>query len=45
VQLNLTALEDLRQNNQAARANALLELHNQLFPDISFEHSPLKKAA
>ncbi|KYP85623.1 phage portal protein [Erwinia aphidicola] len=45
VQLNLTALEDLRENNKATRAKALMDLHNQLFPDLSFENSPLKKAA
>jgi len=45
VQLNLTALEDLKENNRATRAKALMDLHNQLFPDLSFENSPLKKAA
>lgn len=45
VQLNLTALEDLRENNATARAQALKELHQHVFPDLDFEHSPLKKKA
>lgn len=45
VQLNLTPLEDLKQNSQAAQAFALRQLHNHVFPDIPFEQSPLKKAA
>ncbi|PRD12593.1 phage portal protein [Pantoea coffeiphila] len=45
VQLNLTPLEDLKQNTQAAQAANLLKVHNYVFPDIPFEQSPLKKAA
>ncbi|WP_318393506.1 phage portal protein [Enterobacter sp.] len=45
VQLNLTPLEDLKQNSQAAQAYALRQVHNHVFPDIPFEQSPLKKAA
>ncbi len=45
VQLNLTPLEDLKQNSQAAQAANLLKVHNYVFPDIPFEQSPLKKAA
>ena len=45
VQLNLTPLEDLKQNSQAAQAANLLKIHNYVFPDIPFEQSPLKKAA
>ena len=45
VQLNLTPLEDLKQNSQAAQAAQLLKLHNHIFPDIPFEQSPLKQAA
>jgi len=45
VQLNLTPLEDLKANSQAAQAAQLLKLHNHLFPDIPFEQSPLKQAA
>ena len=45
VQLNLTPLEDLKQNSQAAQAANLLKVHNHVFPDIPFEQSPLKKAA
>lgn len=45
VQLNLTPLEDLKQNSQAAQAFALRQVHNHVFPDIPFEQSPLKKAA
>lgn len=45
VQLNLTPLEDLKQNSQAAQATNLLKIHNYVFPDIPFEQSPLKKAA
>jgi hypothetical protein len=45
VQLNLVPLEDLRENNKAAQAKALLELHNFVFPDLPYEQSPLKKAA
>ncbi|EEW9263453.1 TPA: phage portal protein [Escherichia coli] len=45
VQLNLTPLEDLKQNSQAAQAFALRQVHNHVFPDIPFEQSPLKQAA
>lgn len=45
VQLNLTPLEDLKKNSQAAQAANLLKVHNYVFPDIPFEQSPLKKAA
>ncbi|WP_414146889.1 phage portal protein [Erwinia sp. BNK-24-b] len=45
VQLNLTPLEDLKANSQAAQAAQLLKLHNHIFPDIPFEQSPLKQAA
>lgn len=45
VQLNLTPLEDLKKNSQAAQAATLLKIHNYFFPDIPFEQSPLKKAA
>lgn len=45
VQLNLTPLDDLKQNSQAAQAFALRQVHNHVFPDIPFEQSPLKKAA
>ncbi|MBN7120329.1 phage portal protein [Erwinia billingiae] len=45
VQLNLTPLEDLKQNSQAAQAANLLKIHNYVFPDIPFEQSPLKQAA
>ncbi|WP_024559560.1 phage portal protein [Franconibacter pulveris 601] len=45
VQLNLTPLEDLKQNNLAAKAETLRQLHNHIFPDIPFEQSPLKQAA
>ena len=45
VQLNLTPLEDLKQNSQAAQAANLLKVHNYVFPDIPFEKSPLKQAA
>lgn len=45
VQLNLTPLEDLKQNGPAAQAYALRSLHNHVFPDIPFEQSPLKQAA
>lgn len=45
VQLNLTPLEDLRQNSKAAQAANLLKVHNFVFPDIPFEQSPLKQAA
>lgn len=45
VQLNLTPLEDLKQNSQAAQAANLLKIHNYVFPDIPFEQSPLKRAA
>ncbi|MGL4270214.1 MAG: phage portal protein [Plesiomonas sp.] len=40
VQLNLTALEDLKKNNLQS-----LALHNFLFPDIPPEQSPLKNNA
>ncbi|KQN56731.1 phage portal protein [Erwinia sp. Leaf53] len=45
VQLNLTPLEDLKQNSQALQAASLLKIHNYVFPDIPFEQSPLKTAA
>ena len=45
VQLNLTQLKNLESINPAVQALALRELHNHVFPDISFEHSPLKQAA
>lgn len=45
VQLNLTPLEDLKQNNLGAQASAITRLHNYLFPDIPEDQSPLKKAA
>ncbi|MGP0920605.1 phage portal protein [Serratia sp. CY81166] len=45
VQLNLTPLEDLKQNNLGAQAGAITRLHNYLFPDIPEDQSPLKKAA
>jgi len=45
VQLNLTPLEDLKKNSQAAQAANLLKIHNYVFPVIPFEQSPLKKAA
>ncbi|MBT0720590.1 phage portal protein [Rosenbergiella collisarenosi] len=45
VQLNLTPLEDLKQNSQAAQAKQIKSLHSYLFPDIPFEQSPLTKAA
>lgn len=45
VQLNLTPLEDLKQNNLGAQANSITKLHNYLFPDIPEDQSPLKKAA
>ena len=45
VQLNLTPLEELKQNSQAAQAFALRQVHNHVFPDIPFEQSPLKQAA
>ncbi len=45
VQLNLTPLEDLKQNNLGAQAGAMTRLHNYLFPDIPEDQSPLKKAA
>lgn len=45
VQLNLTPLEDLKQNNLGAQASSITKLHNYLFPDIPVEQSPLKKAA
>ncbi|WP_312384234.1 phage portal protein [Atlantibacter subterraneus] len=45
VQLNLTPLEDLKQNSQAAQAFVLRQVHNHVFPDIPFEQSPLKQAA
>lgn len=44
VQLNLTPLEDLKANGQAAQAAQLRKLHNHIFPDIPFEQSPLKQA-
>jgi len=39
VQLNLTPLEDLKQNSKAAQAANLLKVHNFVFPDIPFEQS------
>ncbi|MBP1133717.1 HK97 family phage portal protein [Serratia sp. PL17] len=45
VQLNLTPLEDLKQNNLGAQASGITKLHNYLFPDIPEDQSPLKKAA
>ncbi|WP_303755523.1 phage portal protein [Enterobacter hormaechei] len=45
VQLNLTQLKNLESSNPAVQAQALRELHNHIFPDISFEQSPLKQAA
>ncbi|XRP62969.1 phage portal protein [Enterobacter hormaechei] len=45
VQLNLTQLKNLESSNPAVQALALRELHNHIFPDISFEKSPLKQAA
>lgn len=45
VQLNLTQLKNLENSNPAVQALALRELHNHVFPDISFEQSPLKQAA
>lgn len=45
VQLNLTPLEDLKQNNLGAQASSITKLHNYLFPDIPEDKSPLKKAA
>ncbi|MGQ6589239.1 phage portal protein [Serratia sp. IR-2025] len=45
VQLNLTPLEDLKQNNLGAQAATITRLHNYLFPDIPEDQSPLKKAA
>lgn len=45
VQLNLTQLKNLESSNPAVQALAMRELHNHIFPDISFEQSPLKQAA
>ncbi|ALX93342.1 portal protein [Serratia fonticola] len=45
VQLNLTPLEDLKQNNLGAQAANITQLHNYLFPDVPIEQSPLKQAA
>ncbi|NLU14788.1 MAG: phage portal protein [Serratia liquefaciens] len=45
VQLNLTPLEDLKQNNLGAQASSITKLHNYLFPDIPEDQSPLKKTA
>ncbi|HAV1637335.1 TPA: phage portal protein [Enterobacter hormaechei subsp. xiangfangensis] len=45
VQLNLTQLKNLESSNPAVQSLALRELHNHVFPDISFEQSPLKQAA
>ncbi|GJJ95157.1 phage portal protein [Enterobacter hormaechei] len=45
VQLNLTQLKNLESSNPAVQALALRELHNHVFPDISFDQSPLKQAA
>ncbi|CAI0889176.1 phage portal protein, HK97 family [Serratia fonticola] len=44
VQLNLTPLEDLKQNNLGAQAANITQLHNYLFPDVPIEQSPLKRA-
>jgi len=45
VQLNLTPLEDLKQNSLATQAAQMRKLHSYLFPDVPFEQSPLKQAA
>ncbi len=45
VQLNLTQLKNLENINPAVQALALRELHSHVFPDIPFEHSPLRQAA
>ncbi|MGL5389134.1 MAG: phage portal protein [Serratia sp. (in: enterobacteria)] len=45
VQLNLTPLEDLKQNNLGAQTANITQLHNYLFPDVPIEQSPLKRAA
>ncbi|EHM42938.1 MULTISPECIES: phage portal protein [Hafnia] len=45
VQLNLTALEDLRNGNLVTQARAIRSLHSEIFPDIPFEQSPFKQAA
>lgn len=45
VQLNLTPLEDLKQNNLGAQVGSINRLHHYLFPDIPEDQSPLKKAA
>ncbi|PQL04908.1 phage portal protein [Pantoea ananatis] len=45
VQLNLTPLDQLRENNAGVQASNLMKLHAFLFPDIPPEQSPLKKAA
>ncbi len=45
VQLNLTPLDQLRENNAAAVASNITKLHAFLFPDIPPEQSPLKQAA
>lgn len=45
VQLNLTPLDQLRENNAGAQASNMMKLHAFLFPDIPPELSPLKKAA
>lgn len=45
VQLNLTPLDQLRENNVGAQASNIMKLHAFLFPDIPPEQSPLKKAA
>lgn len=45
VQLNLTPLDQLRENNAGAQASNMMKLHAFLFPDIPPEQSPLKKAA
>ncbi|UJD98909.1 phage portal protein [Serratia plymuthica] len=45
VQLNLTPLEDLKQNNLGAQASNITKLHNYLFPDIPEDQSPLMKKA
>lgn len=45
VQLNLTPLEDLKNNNIGAQASNIMKLHAFLFPDVPQEQSPLKRAA
>ncbi|EIC82089.1 phage portal protein [Serratia sp. M24T3] len=45
VQLNLTPLEDLKENSLAAKALIVRQVHDAVFPDIPFEQSPLQQAA